>query len=227
MTQLSFMGRIFMLAMLTLIPTVGMWAQQEKWTTIKNGIEWTDTEGYVVQAHGGNFLQVGKRWYLIGEDRARSWNPDVNLYSTEDFVTWKFEGKIIQNRVTHEQLGVSRMIERPKLMYNAQTRKFVVWCHWGHETTAPVRPPCLRVIVWRGLTSVCGLDVRSGRSRATAMFLSITTGKPTSFPPQMKTQTLAFLNFRTITVSQSARPCYARVNGGKHRLSCTLATLTI
>ena len=130
MTQLSFMGRIFMLAMLTLIPTVGMWAQQEKWTTIKNGIEWTDTEGYVVQAHGGNFLQVGKRWYLIGEDRARSWNPDVNLYSTEDFVTWKFEGKIIQNRVTHEQLGVSRMIERPKLMYNAQTRKFVVWCHW-------------------------------------------------------------------------------------------------
>ena len=74
------MGRIFMLAMLTLIPTVGMWAQQEKWTTIKNGIEWTDTEGYVVQAHGGNFLQVGKRWYLIGEDRARSWNPDVNLY---------------------------------------------------------------------------------------------------------------------------------------------------
>lgn len=130
MTQLSFMGRIFMLAMLTLIPTVGMWAQQEKWTTIKNGIEWTDTGGNVVQAHGGNFLQVGKRWYLIGEDRARSWNPDVNLYSTEDFVTWKFEGKIIQNRVTHEQLGVSRMIERPKLMYNAQTRKFVVWCHW-------------------------------------------------------------------------------------------------
>jgi hypothetical protein len=105
-------------------------AQNADWTTIHNGIEWTDTEGYIVQAHGGNFLQHGDRWYLIGEDRARSWNPDVNLYSTDDFVTWKFEGKIIKNFVTHEALGNTRMIERPKLMYNNKTRKFVVWCHW-------------------------------------------------------------------------------------------------
>ena len=105
-------------------------AQEENWTTIRNGVEWTDTEGYIVQAHGGNFLEHGGRWYLIGEDRARSWNPDVNLYSTDDFQTWKFEGKIIKNHVTHEALGDTRMIERPKLMYNEKTGKFVVWCHW-------------------------------------------------------------------------------------------------
>ena len=98
--------------------------------TIQNGIEWIDDDGKVVQAHGGNFLQVGNKWYLIGEDRARSWNPDVNLYSTEDFVHWHFEGKIIKNHETHPELGKSRMIERPKLMYNAKTKKFVVWCHW-------------------------------------------------------------------------------------------------
>ncbi len=40
-----------------------------QFVTIKNGIEWTDDEGYIVQAHGGNFLQVGTKWYLIGEDR--------------------------------------------------------------------------------------------------------------------------------------------------------------
>ena len=34
-------------------------AQNADWTTIRNGIEWTDTEGYIVQAHGGNFLQHG------------------------------------------------------------------------------------------------------------------------------------------------------------------------
>lgn len=98
--------------------------------TIQNGIEWIDDDGKVVQAHGGNFLQVGNKWYLIGEDRARSWNPDVNLYSTEDFVHWHFEGKIIKNHETHPELGKSRMIERPKLMYNAKTKKYVVWCHW-------------------------------------------------------------------------------------------------
>ena len=85
--------------------------QEENWTTIRNGIEWTDTEGYIVQAHGGNFLEHDGRWYLVGEDRGRSWNPDVNLYSTDDFVTWKFEGKIIKNFVTHEALGNTRMIE--------------------------------------------------------------------------------------------------------------------
>lgn len=103
---------------------------QEQWTTIENGIEWTDTEGYIVQAHGGNFIQVGNRWYLIGEDRASSFRPDVNLYSTDDFKTWRFEGKIIKNYVTHPDLGHSRMIERPKLMYNEKTGKYVVWCHW-------------------------------------------------------------------------------------------------
>lgn len=122
--------QIVITAVLLFASGLAMQGQEENWTTIRNGIEWTDTEGYIVQAHGGNFLEHGGRWYLIGEDRSRSWNPDVNLYSTSDFQTWKFEGKIIKNFVTHEELGRSRMIERPKLMYNAKTGKFVVWCHW-------------------------------------------------------------------------------------------------
>jgi len=124
------MGRFYFFVLFITLCLSNIKAQEFNWVTINNGIEWTDTEGYIVQAHGGNFLQVGNKWYLIGEDRARSWNPDVNLYSTEDFVNWKFEAKIIENRVTHEQLGVSRMIERPKLLYNEKTKKFVVWCHW-------------------------------------------------------------------------------------------------
>ena len=122
--------QIVIIAVLLFAVSMAMQGQEENWTTIRNGIEWTDTEGYIVQAHGGNFLEHGGRWYLIGEDRSRSWNPDVNLYSTADFQTWKFEGKIIKNHVTHEELGRSRMIERPKLMYNEKTGKFVVWCHW-------------------------------------------------------------------------------------------------
>ncbi len=124
------MRRIYLLVVMSLWTFLVAAAQNENWITIRNGIEWTDDEGYVVQAHGGNFLQFGNKWYLVGEDRARSWNPDVNLYSTEDFVNWKFEGKIIKNLVSHEDLGVSRMIERPKLLYNEKTGKFIIWCHW-------------------------------------------------------------------------------------------------
>ena len=101
-----------------------------EWATICNGALWTDDRGEAVQAHGAGFLQVGDTWYMIGEDRNNTWNPDVNMYSTKDFVHWKFERKIIQNGVTHTSLGNGRFIERPKLMYCRKTGKYVVWCHW-------------------------------------------------------------------------------------------------
>ena len=65
------------------------------WMTIRNGALWVDDRGEPVQAHGAGFLQVGDTWYMIGEDRNNTWNPDVNMYSTKDFVHWKFERKII------------------------------------------------------------------------------------------------------------------------------------
>lgn len=108
-----------------------------QFVTIENGREWVDTEGYIVQAHGGNFLHKDGVWYLVGEDRSRTWMPDVNLYSSTDFVNWKFERKIIQNRKSHPDLGTKRMIERPKLLYCEETGKYVVWCHWeAHDYSA-------------------------------------------------------------------------------------------
>ncbi len=101
-----------------------------EWVRITNGDMWRDTDGNEVQAHGASFLQVGDTWYMIGEDRSNQWHPDVNMYSTRDFKNWKFERKIIENGKTHPDLGTSRMIERPKLLYCPATGKYVVWCHW-------------------------------------------------------------------------------------------------
>lgn len=111
----------------------------DQWVTIKNGALWKDDRGETVQAHGAGFLQVGDTWYMIGEDRETAkWNPDINMYSSKDFVNWKFEGKIVANgehSFTYEDgsvgaLGVNRMIERPKLLYNEKTGQYVIWCHW-------------------------------------------------------------------------------------------------
>lgn len=101
-----------------------------EWVTIQNGLLWKTTSGATVQAHAPGFVRVGDIWYMCGEDRANWWNPDVNLYSSTDLVHWKFEKKIIQNKVTTPELGSSRMIERPKLLYNAKTDKYIVWCHY-------------------------------------------------------------------------------------------------
>lgn len=107
--------------------TTGM---QDEWVTIENGHIWTDESGNTVQAHGAGFLIENGRFYMIGEDRSKTWNPDVNMYSSPDLVHWKFENKIIANGKTHPSLGTDRMIERPKLMKNPKTGKYVVWCHW-------------------------------------------------------------------------------------------------
>lgn len=110
--------------------TYGADGNVEEWTTIKNGNMWIDSDGNEIQAHGAGFLKVNDTWYMIGEDRTQQWNPDVNMYSSKDFVNWKFERKIIKNGATHPDLGKTRMIERPKLMYCAKTGQYVVWCHW-------------------------------------------------------------------------------------------------
>lgn len=107
-----------------------LYNRPSNWATIKNGGLWYDDKNRSVQAHGAGFVQVGDTWYMIGEDRNNTWNPDVNMYSTKDFVHWKFERKIIQNGVTHTSLGNGRFIERPKILYCKKTGKYVVWCHW-------------------------------------------------------------------------------------------------
>jgi len=127
-------SKTFLFTLIGLCTAINGWSQQTTtstdWTTIVNGQMWLDNDDYNVQAHGAGFLKVGDTWYMIGEDRSESWNPDVNMYSSKDLVHWKFEGKIIENGVTHPELGKSRFIERPKLLYCKKTGQYVVWCHW-------------------------------------------------------------------------------------------------
>lgn len=101
-----------------------------EWVTIQNGQMWMTNDNISVQAHAPGFLRVGDIWYMCGEDRSGWWNPDVNLYSSTDLVHWKFENKIVKNGVTTPELGHGRFIERPKLLYNEKTGKYVVWCHY-------------------------------------------------------------------------------------------------
>ena len=114
---------ILLLCLTTTVWAGGDNAQKRKqkknqWTEIRNGDVWLDADGNMVQAHAPGFLKQGDTWYMVGEDRGRSWNPDVNLYSSQDLQHWTFVKKIIQNGVTSPDLGRRRMIERAKLLYN-------------------------------------------------------------------------------------------------------------
>ena len=154
---------ILLLCLATTVWAGGDNAQKRKqkknqWTEIRNGDVWLDAEGNMVQAHAPGFLKQGDTWYMVGEDRGRSWNPDVNLYSSQDLQHWTFVKKIIQNGVTSPDLGRRRMIERAKLLYNEKTGKYVVWCHWESRNYAASEAACFQCdsidgnyqLVWSG-----------------------------------------------------------------------------
>ncbi|MGC4901793.1 family 43 glycosylhydrolase [Micromonospora echinospora] len=96
--------------------------------TVTNGTQFTDTTGAVVHAHGGGVLKVGDYYYWFGENR----NPDntfraVSVYRSTDLRTWEFRNNVLTQSSAAE-LRVSN-IERPKVIYNAATGRFVMWMH--------------------------------------------------------------------------------------------------
>lgn len=103
---------------------------------IRSGEIWRDTDGKVIQAHGGCILERDGVFYWYGEDRSsatykrRTDVVGVRVYSSVDLVHWKDCGLALRavNDPTHD-LNPKGVVERPKVIYNARTRKYVMWMH--------------------------------------------------------------------------------------------------
>lgn len=68
-------------------------------------------------------------YYLIGEDHTDgSAFLNVNCYSSTDLVSWAYVGALL-SRTSSGDLGPSRVVERPKVIYNSSTKKYVLWMH--------------------------------------------------------------------------------------------------
>jgi F5/8 type C domain-containing protein/glycosyl hydrolase family 43 len=106
--------------------------------TITNGGYWQDTEGNRIEAHGAGVIRVGSKWYWIGEDKsANSGNfKAVNCYASDDLATWEFRHAIITKQTSSDLNAADRIIERPKVVYNDTTKKFVMWLHWEGQNYA-------------------------------------------------------------------------------------------
>ena len=104
------------------------------------GAVWLDTEGTPIQAHGGGMLVHQGIYYWFGENRAAETKRatlarvdviGVNCYSSTDLIHWKNEGVVlpaVKDDPEHD-LHPSRVVERPKVLYNEATRTFVMWMH--------------------------------------------------------------------------------------------------
>ena len=98
---------------------------------IKPGETWPDDRGRHVQAHGGGIIKLGDTFYWFGEDRSRTNDPGrrfVACYSSKDLAHWAFRNQVLK-LADPENFGPGWVLERPKVFYNAKTKKFVMYMH--------------------------------------------------------------------------------------------------
>ena len=108
----------------------------EKITSFKPGQVWNDNNGVMINAHGGGFLYHGGKYYWFGEHKIEGSAGNkamvgVHCYSSKDLYNWKDEGiamPVVKNN-PESPITEGCVIERPKVIYNAKTKKFVMWFH--------------------------------------------------------------------------------------------------
>lgn len=117
---------------------------------IKPGQTWLDISGNAINAHGGGMLYFNDMYYWYGEIKSgqttkveyiKTWEcyrtnaGGVSCYSSKNLVDWKYEGIALSpnNTDSTNDLHTSKVIERPKVIYNNKTKKFVMWLHVDSE----------------------------------------------------------------------------------------------
>ena len=104
-------------------------------TSIKPGQVWLDANGNRIQAHGGSIMYVDGTYYWYGENKEKSaqdsgiWHWGVRCYASHDLYNWEDRGLIIppDEQNPDSPLHPSQMMDRPHIIYNRATRKYVCW----------------------------------------------------------------------------------------------------
>lgn len=105
------------------------------YTSIRPGQVWLDTNGKRIQAHGGSVLYLDGTYYWYGENKEKTtgengiWHWGVRCYASKDLYNWEDLGLIIPPDLEDETspLHPSNMMDRPHIIYNQFTKKYVCW----------------------------------------------------------------------------------------------------
>ena len=114
--------------------------------TITPGVLWYDSSSNVLSAHGGGILKEGNTYYWFGEYKDCDPNNVIKsfmgrvthqfvahtCYSSTDFVNWTFENYVLTQQAEGD-LGPSRVVERPKVIYNDSTGMYVMYMHIDNQ----------------------------------------------------------------------------------------------
>lgn len=101
--------------------------------TITPGATQTDQNGNQLQMHGLGIIKVGSTYYGFGEDKtgesaANTSFQNIPCYSSTDLGSWSFVREALTRQSTGD-LGPSRIVERPKVLYNSSSGQYVMYLH--------------------------------------------------------------------------------------------------
>ena len=123
------MNKLFTFIMLWMMSCLPILAQAPM-----DGGVWKDNTGKHINAHGGNIFNYKGTYYWYGESRSQDGKPysslGVSCFTSKDLKKWTNHGLVLP--VSNEpgsDIEGGCIIERPKVLYNQKTRKFVMWFH--------------------------------------------------------------------------------------------------
>ncbi len=104
-------------------------------TSFRPGAEWVDNNGVAINAHGGGVMFHEGRYYWYGEHKIAGQAGNlamvgIHCYSSQDLYNWRDEGVVLHvSEDPESEITKRSIIERPKVIYNPKTKKFVMWFH--------------------------------------------------------------------------------------------------
>lgn len=99
------------------------------------GAPWPDDHGIHINAHGGGVLSHEGTCYWFGEHKIEGEagnlaHVGVHVYSSRDLYNWRDEGIALPvSDDSSSEIARGCIIERPKVIFNARTARFVMWFH--------------------------------------------------------------------------------------------------
>lgn len=107
----------------------------QQYHSFRPGKIWYDTNGKVINAHGGGILYYKGVYYWFGEDKitgpiGNTAQVGVHCYASTDLYNWKDEGIALPvSDNPRSDITKGCILERPKVIFNKKTHKFVMWFH--------------------------------------------------------------------------------------------------
>jgi len=114
------------------------------YNSFKPGQPWYDTNGNLIQAHGGNIIFHEGIFYWCGENKEKTrpdngiWHYGVRLYSSKDLYNWTDEGIVFApSEDKSDPMHPLRIMDRPHIIYNKKNKQFVMWVKFAGTAKEP------------------------------------------------------------------------------------------